>query len=60
MGAYFLLFIKNEYNKSLKIYMLCLLLNILNILVLNMTCVDKYKCIVLCISQKKIYKRAGL
>lgn len=52
MFSYFLLFIKNEYNKSLKIYMLYILLNILIILILNMVCVDKYKCILLCILQK--------
>ena len=52
MCAYFLLFVKNEYNKSLKIYMLYLLLDILISLILNMTCVDKYKYILLCILQK--------
>ena len=52
MCAYFRLFIKNEYNKSLKIYMLYLLLDILISLILNMICVDKYKCILLCILQR--------
>ena len=60
MCAYFLLFIKNEYNKSLKIYMLYLLLDILISLILNMTCVDKYKYILFCILQKLILTLVSL